>query len=142
MSIAAAQGHHLHKAQQAIADLGAVDLGRDDPDRRDAPIVDADRRQVVQAAQGLRRASAKMSAWKPNPHRSRVRRWPRWCSRSGGAEGLHADDVLPARRRPGRTAAVTRLMSFGDEIGASITGSPLMAILSREPSGMTTTAFL
>ena len=48
----------------------------------------------------------------------------------------------PARRRPGRIAAVMRLMSFGEEIGVSTTDSPLIAIRRREPSGMTTTAFL
>ena len=44
--------------------------------------------------------------------------------------------------RPGRIDAVTRLMSFGEEIGVSTMDSPLIAILRREPSGMTTTAFL
>src|SRR3712207_6639257 len=48
----------------------------------------------------------------------------------------------PGRRRPGRIDDVTRLMSFDEAIGVSSTDSPLIAILRRDPSGMTTTAFL
>src|SRR5687768_10655556 len=48
----------------------------------------------------------------------------------------------PGRRRPERIEAVTRLMSFDEATGVSSTDSPLIAILRREPSGMTTTAFL
>ena len=61
---------------------------------------------------------------------------------SGCGKSVTARSILRIVERPGRIEAVMRLMSPDDEIGVSTTDSPLIAILRRDPSGITTTAFL